>query len=296
MFLHIPLIIVISCFIWGLIERHLYTIRSNEYIHVLPKGSQDIVVLHISDIHLAPWQKRKQRWLARLNERIQPDLVINTGDNLGHRNAITPLLSSLGNLKTHGVYVNGSNDIYAPELTNPFSYLFSPSKRHRAEDKKLDVELLNKGFGALGWQDLNNSNVQLKIKGSTINFIGTDDAHEGRDDLSALQTKQLSKADVVIGVTHAPYLRIIEGLAEFGAGIVFAGHTHGGQVRIPFAKSALVTNCDLPRNLARGMNFMKVGNKNILLNVCAGLGTSIYAPFRFACRPEVRVITLTAKD
>jgi predicted MPP superfamily phosphohydrolase len=292
--------LALAVIIWAtLIERFLFTIK-RESIAVLPSNSASITILHISDIHLAPWQKAKMRWLAKLAKTVQPDMVIDTGDNLGHRDAVSPALVSLQGLKGPGVFVNGSNDIYAPVITNPFSYLLHPSKRHRDNNPKnrLDVERLNAGFRKLGWTELNNSASTIKINGLTLGFIGTDDPHEGRADLEKLSVaaKKIGKADLIIGVTHAPYLEVIDALAELDAELIFAGHTHGGQVCWPFSGRALVTNCDLPAKYARGAHQLERAGKSFWLNVCAGLGNSIFAPVRLACRPEVRVITLVAKN
>lgn len=292
-------IAALAVLIWATcIERFWFAIKSGE-LKVLPNGSKDIVVVHISDIHMAPWQRYKQRWIRKLITRTNPDLVINTGDNLGHLRGINPVLESLNPLTgVPGVFVNGSNDLYAPARRNPFGYLLRPSDRHREEDKslKLDTQLLNDGFNSFGWHNLNNSSTKLNINGVSINFIGTDDPHELRDDIPKAKQdlKKLPQSDLVIGVTHAPYLRILEELSD--TDIVFAGHTHGGQVCWPFCGRALVTNCDLPTKYARGLNQIQLRTKQLWINVCAGLGHSIYAPVRLACRPEVRVVTLKAKD
>jgi predicted MPP superfamily phosphohydrolase len=197
-----------------------------------------------------------------------------------------------------GVFVNGSNDLYAPAKRNPFQYLLRPSERHREEDAnlKLDTDLLNAGFSSFGWKELNNTAQSLSVKGVNINFFGTDDPHELRDDAASAQLalSKLAKSDLLIGVTHAPYLRVLEDLSA--ADVVFAGHTHGGQVCWPFIGRALVTNSDLPTKYARGLHQVPLKAKKLWLNVSAGLGHSIYAPVRLACRPEVRVVTLKAKD
>jgi predicted MPP superfamily phosphohydrolase len=290
---------VLAVIIWATcIERFWFAIKKSE-LKILPSGSQDIVVLHISDIHMAPWQKYKQRWIRKLNDKVNPDLVINTGDNLGHARGIKPVLDALNPLTgTPGVFVNGSNDLYAPAKRNPLQYLLHPSERHREEDEnlRLDTDLLNAGFTNFGWHEINNTAKQMTVKGTNISFFGTDDPHELRDDAATAKTElqKLAKADLIIGVAHAPYLRVLEELSE--ADLVFAGHTHGGQVCWPFFGRALVTNCDLPTKYARGLHQVPLKNKKLWLNVCAGLGHSIYAPVRLACRPEVRVITLKAKS
>lgn len=289
----------LAVIIWATcIERYWFAIKRSE-LKVLPVGSPDIVVLHISDIHMAPWQRYKQRWIKKLNTKVNPDLVINTGDNLGHAKGINPVLEALNPLTgVPGVFVNGSNDLYAPAKRNPFEYLLHPSERHREEDDnlKLDTDLLNAGFSSFGWKHLNNTAQSISVNGVKINFFGTDDPHELRDDAASAQLAlgKLAKSDLLIGVTHAPYLRVLEDLGA--SDVVFAGHTHGGQVCWPFIGRALVTNCDLPTKYARGLHQVPLKAKKLWLNVSAGLGHSIYAPVRLACRPEVRVVTLKAKD
>jgi len=293
--------LVLGVLIWAsCIERFWFAIKRSE-LNILPPGSQDIVVLHISDMHMAPWQKYKQNWIRKLNTKIQPDLVINTGDNLGHPEAVHPVLDALKTLTgVPGVFVNGSNDIYAPSKRNPIMYLLRPSEHHRADQAhlKLDTDELISGFKSFGWQDLNNTAATISVKGVSLNFIGSDDPHELRDDLdkATVSLSQLPKAEILIGVTHAPYLRVLEQFSKAGSDLVFAGHTHGGQVCWPFWGRALVTNCDLPTKYARGLHQTNLKAAKLWINVCAGLGNSIYAPVRLACRPEVRVITLKAKD
>jgi predicted MPP superfamily phosphohydrolase len=276
-----------------IIERFWFAIR-RENLAILPKRSADITILHISDIHMAPWQKRKQSWIRKLS-KLNPDLVINTGDNLGHPEAIPATLASLNSLtKLPGVFVNGSNDLFAPSPRNPFKYFANPSKKHSKTHKRLNSESLINGFKDAGWIDLNNKVATLTINGLKLEFIGTDDAHEELADLNKIEAIE-AESDLVIGVTHAPYLEILEGLNDKGAEVIFAGHTHGGQVCLPGGR-ALVTNCDLPTKYARGLAKLELSGKSFWLNVCAGLGNSIYAPVRLFCRPEVRLLTLSAKS
>ena len=80
--------------VWGIgIERYLFTVREATASALAP-GSAPLRVLHISDAHMAPWQHRKQDWLASLAQ-LKPDLIINTGDNLGHRDGLTGIRRAL---------------------------------------------------------------------------------------------------------------------------------------------------------------------------------------------------------
>ena len=72
---------------------------------------------------MRPQQRRKQAWLREL-ARWEPDLVVNTGDNLAHPKAVPTVVQSLGDLlSVPGVFVFGSNDYFGPRLRNPANYL-----------------------------------------------------------------------------------------------------------------------------------------------------------------------------
>ncbi len=283
------------CAIWGIgIERYLFKVRYDS-VKALPRGAKTIRVLHISDFHLAPWQKRKQAFIKNLIS-LKPDLVVNTGDNLGHRDAIDSLLGCIEPLfDVAGVFVNGSNDYHSPTFRNPLSYLFKSSEpKHHGS---IDTKKMTDAFEKRGWLNLNNQSGSLNVEGLPIGFLGLDDAHDGLANLKTLpkQSGQVGLAQFTVGVTHAPYLAMIGGLTVEGAKVIFAGHTHGGQVCLPF-KGAIVTNCDLPTKFAKGLSAWEFGGKKSWLSICAGLGTSIFAPVRFFCAPEVRLVTLLAQD
>ena len=285
-----------AALIWGVgIERHLRIIRYEpQPLPVLPAGSSPIRVLHISDFHLAPWQRQKLAWIARLSQ-LDVDLVIDTGDNLGHKAAIQPALHALNGLgMLPGAFVNGSNDYFAPRPRNPLSYLRAPSER--VSETPLDTAKLVAGFEAFGWKNLNNRGGAVSINGLRIGLVGIDDHHDGLSNLASVASSktQLGVCDVYLGVSHAPYLAVIDTFNDAQIPVLFAGHTHGGQVCIP-GIGALTTNCDLPTKAAKGLSTWSRNGHQLWLNVCAGLGHSIFAPVRFACRPEVRVVTLVAE-
>jgi predicted MPP superfamily phosphohydrolase len=280
-------------FLWGaLVERNRFTVVRDE-LPILKTGAKPIRILHISDFHIAPWQKRKLAWIKKLAE-LNADLVVDTGDNLGHQDAIRPTLGALEPLlRAKGVFVNGSNDYHAPELRNPLSYLSKPSSP--SHSKVVETARMTDSFEASGWLNLNNRSGVLTVEGTRIGFLGLDDPH---DELAWYETpdqqrQELGSQDLIIGVAHAPYLRVIEEFGSRGAGLVLAGHTHGGQVCLP-GFGAVITNCDLPAKQAKGLSQHEAGGNKVWLNVCAGLGTSIFAPVRFFCKPEVRLLTLVA--
>src|SRR5512139_3101994 len=97
------------------VEVRAFTVRRVE-VPVLPPGSRPIKVLHVSDLHLTPRQAHKLAWIESLG-RLEPDLVVNTGDNIAHPASVQPLLDAFGRLRdVPGVFVFGSNDYFAPSL------------------------------------------------------------------------------------------------------------------------------------------------------------------------------------
>ncbi|CAN5291579.1 metallophosphoesterase [soil metagenome] len=296
-----------AAFAWGsLVERNLFGVR-REVLPVLPPGARAIRVLHLSDLHLAPWQRRKIDWIRSLAE-LEPDLVVDTGDNMGHPEANIAVEHALAPFAgIPGVFAHGSNDYFGPTVKNPLRYFNGPSKAPRLTPD-LDIDRLNDYFeNMLGWTSLNNAAMTTTINGSRLEFFGTNDAHRGWDDLATLprvvddMREHVADSDdptapaLTIGVTHAPYQRVLNAFVTNGADVILAGHTHGGQVRIP-GLPALVANCDIPREQASGLSLWKHARSTAYLEVSAGLGTSIYAPVRFACRPEAVLVTLAPVD
>ena len=259
---------------------------------LLPKGSKAIKVLHFSDLHLTPKRKREIADIKSFAD-LRPDLVISTGDFLAHKDAVGPVLDALGDLlNLPGLFVFGSNDYYAPSFKNPFSYLLKDDGTRKL-GAKLPWQKLQKQLTKAGWKDLNHNKVKLKVNGVVIEARGTDDAHLELDDYRQVEGKVSKTADIAIGVTHAPYERVLAAMAQDKLDLIFAGHTHGGQIRMPWfgGSRSLTTNCDLENWRSRGIT--KV-NDEPWLNVSAGMGMSPFAPIRFACPPEVSLITLTA--
>lgn len=295
--------------VWStLIERRLFTVRRHE-VPILPAGAAPLRVLQLSDLHLAPWQTQKMNWVRSLAE-LRPDLVVLTGDLMGHTGARPSLLHTLSAFEgTPTLFVNGSNDYFGPRAKNPLRYLREPSRLStRAQD--IDNAKLTRGLLELGFRDLNNAATALELRGTQFEFFGLNDPHIRFDDADAMRAALAeqrsdgqapgSSADtapeagvVRLGLVHAPYQAALGALLGEGADLILAGHTHGGQVRVP-GIGALTSNSDLPTAQARGLSVWYDAHSAAYLNVSAGLGNSIYAPVRFACRPEASLITLTA--
>ncbi len=284
----------LGCFAWGLLEAKLFTVR-RVVLPILPPGDKTLKILHVSDMHLTSKQHFKLDFIRSL-AALRPDVIVTTGDNIAEGDAIFPLMAAWNSLRfTPGVFVFGSNDYYAPKPKNPVKYVLEGRSHMEAEPTELPWRTLRDKMTAVGWKDLIQRRDILDVKGFRLAFRGTDDAHLGRDDYSQVAGPADTRADLNIGVTHAPYTRVLDAMTTDGMDLILAGHTHGGQVCVP-GYGALVTNCDLDTSRARGLSWHTHDGRTSALHVSAGVGTSPFAPYRFACRPEVTMLTLVPRD
>lgn len=289
----------------------------------MPAGA-GLRILHISDPHLFTFHKRRRRFIRDL-AATDPDLVIVTGDLIAHDAAIDAILADLEPLlHKPGAFVFGSNDYFRPVLKNPLAYLWRTTAQEADETEssgeatseapaRLDTRRLREGLTRYGWVDLNNRRARLNVKGHEIHFVGVDDPHIGRDHMPPRtdihdQPALTHQPALTIGLTHAPYTRVLDDLVAAGAHMIFAGHTHGGQVNLPFM-GALVTNCDIDTRFANGMFRWPAGSNDLpikgdgslaasqddasrsaIVHLSAGLGTSPFVPLRTFCAPEAILI------
>jgi len=269
----------------AIIERNAFVLREAT-MPVLDPGSSPLRVLHISDIHMRPGQHRKQAWLRDL-VKLQPDLVVNTGDNLAHPKAVPAVVQALGDLlSVPGVFVFGSNDYFGPRLKNPAKYLTKST--HRIYGTALPWQDLRAAFTERGWLDLTHTRREFDVAGLRIAAAGVDDPHIDRDRYDTIAGPTDPTAHLRLGLTHSPEPRVLDRFSADGYQLVMAGHTHGGQLCVPFY-GALVTNCGLDRSRVKGPSQW---GAHMRLHVSAGIGTSPFAPVRFACRPEATLLTL----
>lgn len=288
----------------SLVERNAFVLRRFE-VPVLPEGATPLRVLHLSDLHLLPRQRAKRTWVRSLAS-LDPDLVITTGDNIAAHDAVPALLDAYDLLLgLPGAFVLGSNDYFAPKVKNPARYL----TRHHAKDvgtsPRLPTADLVRGLGSRGWVDLTNRRETVSVRDLRVDLVGVDDPHLHYDRLDLVRAPASPEADLTLGITHAPYQRVLDAYAADGCELIIAGHTHGGQVCVP-GYGALVTNCDLDTGRVKGLSRWWPGAGSTpsseapadaaWLEVSAGLGTAPTAPVRLACRPEASLLTLVPRS
>jgi uncharacterized protein len=276
-------IVAAACVAYGIvIERRWYRLRTYDLAILPSDGPERMDVLHLSDLHFVRGDASKRRFLARLP---RADVTVLTGDLLAEpeavENAVEALKQTRGRLANW--FVLGSNDYFVPQPLNYFSYFRRERKHRRAaggRSRELKAQLT-----ADGWVDLTNSRREASVDGLDIELLGLDDAHIQWHDLreAPRRTDRFG-----VAVMHSP--DSAPETASLGYDLMFAGHTHGGQVCLPFV-GALVTNCSMPRRLVDGL--IRMGPA--ILHTSRGLGTSKYAPFRFWCRPEATILRLSRK-
>jgi predicted MPP superfamily phosphohydrolase len=271
------------------IERRRWTLREAT-LPVLRPGARPLRVLHLSDLHMTPGQRSKQRWVAAL-AALEPDLVVDTGDNLAHARAVPAVLAALDPLLAlPGLFIFGSNDYFGPTFKNPARYVV-PAWQKRVHGDRLPWRDLRAALVERGWLDATHTRHTLEVGGMTIAAAGVDDPHINHDRYDRIAGPPPTDAELTIGLTHSPEPRVLDRFAADGYDLVLAGHTHGGQLRLP-GYGALVTNCGIDRSRARGASRW---GADMRLHVSAGLGTSPYAPVRFACPPEASLLTLVPR-
>ena len=260
---------------WRL-QRHRLPVRT---------GAPRLTVLHLSDTHVKGRDGAKLRWLRGLPERLGlvPDLVLATGDMIEDPSGIDPLVEALSGLEAAWGkwYVLGSHDYL--HSTFPGYAKYFTGNRDVVRARPADTPRLERGLAATGWTALTNRSETVDTPSGRVRLTGVDDPYLHRE-----ETGHLARAGddaLAIGLMHAP--EVVSEYALAGYDLVVAGHTHAGQVRIPFA-GAVVTNSTLPCALAAGPT--KVGSS--WLHVSPGLAQGKFSPIRFNCRPEATLLTL----
>lgn len=252
------------------------------------RGAEEFRILHLSDLHMIPGQDEKIAWVSALDS-LQPDVVVNTGDNLSDEHAVPDVLRALGPLLNRpGMFVFGTNDYWAPSLPNPFSYLFGT----RREPTYIDLPWrdMRAAFIERGWRDATHERLEFQVGPVRLAAAGVDDPHHNLDDYSLIAGAPNADADLSLALLHAPEPRVLSSFEEDGYQLSLSGHTHGGQLCLPGSR-AIVTNCGIDRERAQGLHSFG----DMLMHVTNGLGTSKFVPFRIFCRPSATLLRITER-
>ena len=269
----IILITLIIWVAWGnkALELNMYNISSNE----LPKEFDGFRIAQVSDLHNAEMGKDNQKLISMLKDA-EPDIIVITGDMIDSRNTNVDIALAFAEKAMQVApcyYVTGNH-----------------------ESRVNEYDALKEGLNRLGVIVLEDAKTELVVSGEKITIIGVDDPNFKMDyllnDESAIKSKlnELMSEDdgYTILLSHRPEL--FEAYVDSDVDVVFSGHAHGGQFRIPFIGGVVAPNQGLFPQYDSGIYTKE--NTNMI--VSRGVGNSI-VPFRINNRPEVIVVELSSQ-
>jgi predicted MPP superfamily phosphohydrolase len=258
---------LVVCGYGVLVRRRWYRVVEREVaISGLDAKLDGLRIAHLSDLHIGALTPRSWAltW-SRAANRCQADLAVVTGDLVTSGTAFySDVADAVGELRAKlGVFVSmGNHDYFG------------------------DGDALISALRARGARVLRNEGVVLEFRGSRLWVAAVDDSWTRRADLAEAMRDRPAGATTIL-LAHDP--ATFEAASEAGAELVLSGHTHGGQIALPFAPRAL--------NLATFVYRYRLGfyrRGRSVLYVHPGLGTT-GPPMRLGVAPEVTVLVLRAR-
>lgn len=252
------------------IEPELLIVHEEELIsQTLQLDNQSLKIIQFSDAHLGEdyTLKHLKRVVTNINEN-KADIIVFTGDLIDNNKAykdteeLIKLLSSL-EAKLAKVAVYGNHDHGA-----------NGTLRYKNVMEGSDFILLDNSSYKI---DLGNN--------QKINIIGIDDLLLGSPDIQKA-SQNINKDNYNLFLSHAP--DVADQLEKYPIDLQLSGHSHGGQVKIPFIGAPLTP--PYAKKYIKGMYDIE-GNKRMKLYVNVGLGTS-QLRYRFLNVPEITVFTI----
>jgi predicted MPP superfamily phosphohydrolase len=250
-----------------IIEPNWIEVTSHEaWFKNLPKEFNGLVVAHLSDLHIRTYGARERRVVARLAES-KPGMIVITGDLTLEGSdpaTIGQFLTALRDLKpAFGIWsVLGNYDHWHP---------LAPSK-----------DSIRQFYNDAGAALLVNEGGRIGRGLDTLSLIGVDDPFSGYANLGA-SLRGMQRTPFAVLLTHSPEIFMKADLIKFD--LVLAGHTHGGQVRLPGLGALWLPAGSEP--FESGWFYGQYAR----MYVTRGIGTSIL-PIRLFCRPELALIML----
>jgi uncharacterized protein len=253
------------------IEPRMLKVNSHAIKHVdIPKSFDGFKIVQFSDTHLGFQYDLNQfkKMLIQISN-LKPDIIFFTGDLMDAPNQyqyadeIMPLLKNLeAPFGKYSIYGNHDHGGYGSDIYKNIMEL---------SDFKL---LLN-----------DSAQIQL-LDGSSIYVLGIDDAMLGRPNFESA-IENVPKNSYKILLSHAPDLA--DQAVDFGVQLQLSGHSHGGQIQIPFV-GALITP-PFAKKYREGFYEIETSEFPLTLYVNRGIGTT-RLPFRFLSKPELTIFTL----
>lgn len=243
-------------------------------------AKRELKVLHLSDLHLCAPESHKLDFLRQLPTD-EFDIVVLTGDIFENESGLQYAGQIVAKKPRFGTYaVLGNHDYYAYTwLNKTYGRL---DRKHRHPAQKRDVQPFVDALSDAGITTLRNESVLIEEVG--LHLIGID--YPGTTREKVLELAQAAPSDALkMAILHLP--RRLQQLVEAGVHVAFAGHTHGGQIRLP-GVGALITDSELPRQEASGL----VRRGETVIHVSRGLSADPKTNFRLFCPPAATVIRI----
>ena len=268
-------VIIVSFLVWsGLVEPHWYRLKR---IKVRQKKiRRPISILHLSDIHFIKTPGSKRRFFQKLS-MLNPDLIFLTGDIIDNNEGIDTAVRFISGLRArYGTFlVLGNHEYYDYQWLDNVRYHVGLSKTSATRN---NVSLFIAELKKIGVHVLVNEPMRLEVHGNPVFIGGTDDPVTQRVDFERTLHGMGPQS---LNILLAHHLDALLKLSHHGVDLVFSGHTHGGQIRLPFL-GPIVCETKLPRRYVEGLHEYK----GMTVFVSRGLGTGRSLFPRFFCRPE----------
>jgi predicted MPP superfamily phosphohydrolase len=241
-------------------------------------NSDNLKILHLSDLHLCCPDEKKAAFLARVTDD-DYDMVVITGDIFENLDSLVYVPSLLSKKPRLGAYaVLGNHDYYAYGWFN--KTVGAVLRRFRTPATRRDVTPMIEALEAGGFQVLRNE--ITRVPDEDIAIIGIDYPGISEALLQKL-VEEVGANEMLMALFHLP--RNLDMLSRLGIELVLGGHTHGGQVRMP-GIGAIVTDSEMPRHEAAGL----IWRQDTAFHISRGLGTDPRTNFRLFCPPAVTVL------
>lgn len=242
---------------------------------IVPEGFLGYKILHISDLHNKEFGSKQNRILSKI-EKIDPDIIVITGDLIDSNNTNIDVAMEL---------INGAINIA------PIYYVSGNHEAWSGSYSDIKSRLENSGVVVLDNQKIEvfNDNDSIDIIGlSDPSFIESDwlEYAGNTKTKNLLTTLTEDSSNFKILLSHRPELFDI--YSNSNVNLIFSGHAHGGQIRLPFIGGLIAPNQGFFPKLTEGIHT----SNNTSMIISRGLGNSII-PVRIFNRPELIVVTLS---
>jgi predicted MPP superfamily phosphohydrolase len=250
----------------------------------VPASWPRIDVLHVSDLHAVQERGRLRAIQRRLLRGLAPDLLCLTGDGCERAGDVPGLIEILDAVRPRlGAFaILGNHEYDASHQLRGWRrsliQALAPLRRGGRSSGPDEAEEIALRLQSAGLTVLRNAGQRLLVDGRSLWVAGCDSAWAGRDDVAAAMAGRRD-GEPCLGLIHEPTVAF-EGAAA-GMELILAGHTHGGQVRLP-GVGALITNAGDDDRLKSIRGFQQIGDA--VLHITTGLGQA--TALRLGCRPE----------